>query len=280
MILQIFPTSLLSRLFGLFSKICFPSPIQIIILKLYASYFKLRLDEAEKGIHEYKSLQEFFTRKLKKGIRKTAKGRNICVSPVDGIISHYGKISESTALQIKKKTYTIKELLGDTRHSKHFIGGDYFIFYLSPRDCHRIYSPFDLKVLGYNYVPGRLMPVNEIAVLNVQKLFAKNERLVSFISDTKYGGRVCAMVKVGATNVGSISVSYDPNIATNGWSKKASAHNYEQQAKFGIGEEFACFEMGSTVILFFEKDTLKLAKKIKAPQYVQYGTLLGKMKLR
>ena len=51
------------------------------------------------------------------------------------------------------------------------------------------------------------MPVFPEAVEKVDELFARNERLISYV-DTKDIGRV-AVVKVGATLVGRITTAYD-----------------------------------------------------------------------
>jgi phosphatidylserine decarboxylase len=62
------------------------------------------------------------------------------------------------------------------------------------------------QILGYYYEPGKLFPVNDLAVLNIRGLFPKNERLITFLQ-TEYGK--IAVIKVGASNVGKIRVTYD-----------------------------------------------------------------------
>ena len=75
------PLSLISRLFGIFSRTKFPKQLQLIILKIYSWIYKLNLDEAQKNLTEYKSLNEFFIRSLKKEKRPIPKEKNLVISP-------------------------------------------------------------------------------------------------------------------------------------------------------------------------------------------------------
>ena len=270
--LWILPTAFLSRLFGIFSSIHFPALIQGLIIKFYVWLYDVNLKESQKGIKQYKSLNEFFTRALKSKSRPLSKGKNSLISPVDGVLSGIGKIHRGRLLQAKGREYSLAELLGSPDYTKPFLGGYYLLFYLSPKDCHRIYSPLALKVLAYNYIPGRLLPVNELAVRTLSKLFVRNERLISLFHCKN---KIAAMVMVGASNVGSMRVNYEKSLYTNSWQRKAHSKHYQRPFPFSRGAEFGRFEMGSTVILLFEKNMLRLSRGILAPKPVCYGEMLG-----
>ena len=270
--LWILPTAFLSRLFGIFSRIHFPAPLQTLIIKFYVWLYDVNLKEAQKSIGQYKSLNEFFTRALKNKSRPLAKGKDSLISPVDGVLSGMGKIHRGQLLQAKGRGYSLAELLGNSEYTKPFLGGYYLLFYLSPKDCHRIYSPLALKVFAYNYIPGRLLPVNELAVRTISKLFVRNERLISLFHCKN---KIAAMVMVGASNVGSMRVPYDKHLYTNSWRSKAHSRAYKKPLSFARGAEFGRFEMGSTVILLFEKNSFKPSQSLRTPRSVQYGEMLG-----
>ncbi|MCZ8158155.1 MAG: archaetidylserine decarboxylase [Leptospira sp.] len=274
--LTLLPKNLISKLFGYFSTLRLPRFIMIGILKAFAKAYKINLDEAELEIKEYASLNQFFTRALRAEARIIDSAENAVVSPTDSKITSFGNINESTIIQAKGIDYSVKELIGSEKYYKSFTNGKYITFYLSPQDYHRIHSPFFGQILGYYYEPGKLFPVNDLAVLNIRGLFPKNERLITFLQ-TEYGK--VAVIKVGASNVGKIRVTYDNKIVTNNWIRFSKEHEYKDVSiMIDKGSELGRFEMGSTVILVFENDTIELSKNIALGEKIQYGTTVGMFK--
>lgn len=275
LLLSILPKNVISKLFGLFTYAKLPRFMMIPILKAFAGIYKINLDEAEKDIKEYDSLNQFFTRALKAGARIIDSAENAVVSPVDAKVTSFGDIHETTLIQAKGFDYNVKELLGSEKYAPFFENGKYITFYLSPQDYHRIHSPFYGKILGYYYAPGKLFPVNEAAVGGIKSLFPKNERLITFMQ-TEYGK--IAIVKVGASNVGKIRVTYDTKIVTNAWVRFPKEHEYTNVNIFiEKGAELGRFEMGSTVILVFEKDTIEF-HNLTLGEKQTYGSTIGYFK--
>jgi len=274
--LTLLPKNLISKLFGYFSTLKLPRFMMITILKAFAKAYKINLDEAELEIKEYASLNQFFTRALRAEARIIDSAENAVVSPTDSKITSFGNINESTIIQAKGIDYSVKELLGSEKHYKSFTNGKYITFYLSPQDYHRIHSPFFGQILGYYYEPGKLFPVNDLAVLNIRGLFPKNERLITFLQ-TEYGK--IAVIKVGASNVGKIRVTYDNKIVTNNWIRFSKEHEYKDVSiMIDKGSELGRFEMGSTVILVFENETIDIDPSITLGDKVQYGTVVGQFR--
>ena len=60
------------------------------------------------------------------------------------------------------------------------------------------------------HIPGKLWPVNDWSLANVNELFSINERVVTYIESPQ---GLVAVVMIGATNVGKISVVYDSFIS-------------------------------------------------------------------
>ena len=112
-------------------------------------------------------------------------------------------------VQAKGIDYTASALVGDERVGARLAGGRYATLYLSPRDYHRIHFPLGGRVLGWRYVPGKLWPVNPASVRTVPGLFTVNERLVTLL-DSPLG--LVAIVAVGATVVGRVRATFDPEV--------------------------------------------------------------------
>lgn len=66
------------------------SRLSSIIIPSYAKVFQINQDEMEKGLKEYRTLHELFTRKLKKeGKRSIDTDASSIVSPVDGVFADH-----------------------------------------------------------------------------------------------------------------------------------------------------------------------------------------------
>ncbi|HBS05903.1 MAG TPA: phosphatidylserine decarboxylase [Leptospiraceae bacterium] len=266
-LISVLPQNLISKIFGWFSLIPFPGPIRRPLIRAFAGAYKINIDEAEKPLEEYPSLNAFFIRKLKEGVRPIDADPRSIVSPVDARASRFGNITEGLLIQTKGIVYTLKDLLGDAQNSEPYLDGKYMVLYLSPQDYHRMHTPVECKVQGFNYAPGKLFPVNDIAVEGLHGLFPKNERLTSFLVSPR--GRI-AMIKVGATNVGKIRVTYD-TIRTNRFFRRKRDIQYETPVEMAKGAEIGRFEMGSTVILLFERDTVDFAEHMYEGIKVRLG---------
>ncbi|TGK00758.1 phosphatidylserine decarboxylase [Leptospira semungkisensis] len=272
LLLSILPKNLVSLLFGILASLRLPRFIMIPILKAFAKAYKINVNEAALEIQEYNSLNQFFTRALKAGARIIDSGENAAVSPVDAKITGYGDINDQVILQAKGVDYNLKELLGGEKYLSKFQNGKYITFYLSPQDYHRIHSPAYGRILGYYYEPGKLFPVNELAVFGIRGLFPKNERLITFLQ-TEYG--LVAVIKVGASNVGRIRVTYDKKIITNTLIRTTKEEDYKDVSiMIEKGAELGRFEMGSTVILILERDTFDFAD-LHLNEKITYGTPIG-----
>src|SRR5438477_22633 len=171
-------------------------------------------ERRQRAIDEYPTFTEFFTRRLKAGSRPIAPGDLLPVSPVDGTVGEVGDIVEGRLLQAKGKHYTLAELFGGPRaeeDARPFAGGSFVTVYLAPYNYHRIHAPLGGSISGYINVPGTLWPVNASGVRNVDRLFGVHERLTTFL-ETARG--TCAVVAVGAMNVGRMRAAYDDGVTS------------------------------------------------------------------
>ena len=112
----------------------------------------------------------------------------------------------------------------------------------------------------------------------VDELFPKNERLITYL-DSPSAGRL-AVVKVGATLVGRISVTYDRTITTNAPGKRTMRSlTYDPPRLLQKGAELGAFELGSTVILVCEPDRV-LLDGLTSGAEVRMGQRIGTVKAR
>ena len=77
------------------------SRLSSIIIPSYAKVFQINQDEMEKGLKEYRTLHELFTRKLKEGKRSIDTDAPSIVSPVDGVFADHGPIEDTKHLILK-----------------------------------------------------------------------------------------------------------------------------------------------------------------------------------
>lgn len=110
-VLGALPLRNLSRLWGYINELELPVWFRPYGIRLYAKAFGCNLDEIEiEDLTQYKSLGDFFYRKLKDGVRPIANAP--LVSPADGTILHFGTIKDLQVEQVKGITYSLDALLG------------------------------------------------------------------------------------------------------------------------------------------------------------------------
>lgn len=248
------------------------------LFNMFVKGFGIDMQEAEKSLLQYQSFNELFTRRLKKNSRAVSFAE--VVSPVDGKILVWGQANEKTMLQVKGKEMSLRTLLvGEQQPSSNlkkefmepFYNGLFLTLYLAPSDYHRIHSPALGKIYGYSYVPGNFFPVNSFAVHGINNLFNRNERWTTFLQTNK--GKI-AIVKVAATSVGNIPVVYEPKQKDIFHSRKPTLHSYKSPLSIDKAEELARFELGSTVILLFEKDCFQFSS-LKEGAKISYGEAIA-----
>jgi len=108
---EITPTAAISRAFGVLADLELPAPVQAVVNRRFAALAGIDLSESEHPPEAYPSLNAFFTRRLRDGVRPVADVANGMVCPVDGRLSEFGAIHEGMLVQAKGREYTLAELL-------------------------------------------------------------------------------------------------------------------------------------------------------------------------
>lgn len=267
-------TSLISQNFGKFANKEFPSWFQKIVNNSYVGLMGLDMSEFHNP-NTYKSLNALFTRHLREE-RKFSLDADDFISPCDSLISECGKIQDDYALQIKGMRYRASELLGDqfSEKEKSIINDGTFInFYLSPKDYHRYHIPTNLKILKAVHIPGKFYPVNMPSLKKRLNLFVENERVV--LECEASNGKRFFMVLVSALNVGVMQLSFEPKIQTNASAIMPQSYTFEN-LYLDKGDDFGCFEMGSTIVILAQKDMLEL--DVNSGDNVKYSQTIAKIK--
>jgi phosphatidylserine decarboxylase len=262
------PKRAFSSLVGIAARRAIPRPLRAPIYTRFARKVGLNLEEVERPLAEYPTLDAFFTRGLKPGARHIADDPDAIVSPCDGSVAESGIAGGGRMIQAKGIDYRLSSLIPDPEAAARFDGGAYVTIYLAPRDYHRVHFPAEGHVTGFQHVPGAVFPVNQLAASNIGGLFTINERLITF--QTSPAGEI-ACVMVAATGVGHMTVTYDPvETRRSGRGRPGARVALSPPRTVYRGQELGAFHLGSTVILLFEPGRVKLL-----PMAVGQGVHLG-----
>jgi phosphatidylserine decarboxylase len=265
---------------GRVADITLPPRLRVPALRAFARALGIDLSEAEQPLEAYSSLNDFFVRRLRPGVRSWPREPDVLASPVDGVLGQLGRVTAGRLLQAKGRSYSVADLLRSPEDGARYEGGVFMTIYLSPRHYHRIHTPTPGAVTLARHVPGALLPVNSAAVNGIDDLFPRNERLLCFIEGAL--GRV-AVVAVGAYNVGRISAHFDSAWSgndglwiTNRRMSPPPERRYDPPVPLGSGEEIMAFHLGSTVVLLLEPERIGLAPDLVPGREVRLGEPLAR----
>lgn len=268
----ILPHRILSRLMYRLMRIRF-KPIKNFTFNRMIKAFNINMDEAQsKNYDDYPHFNAFFTRALKPEARPIDTSKDSLVSPVDGVVSQMGVIDHDLILQAKGHHYTVKDLLA-SELTDTFNNGHFMTIYLSPKDYHRLHAPLDCEIKSMRHVPGRLFSVADWTTQKIPRLFARNERLINHLQTPI--GQV-AYVYVGAILVSSIETICN-GLITPPYASEVTDVLVQGQSQYKKGEEMGRFNMGSTVIMLFPKDSVIFNTGLKAGSELKLGQKIGNL---
>jgi phosphatidylserine decarboxylase len=265
--LRYIPKNHLSRVVGRLVHARLPRPIARRLVRWFADAYEIDVSAASKPIDDYPSIGDFFVRDLREGLRPV---EGDFVSPVDGVLRSFGTVIGGRLEQIKDKSYGVAHFLGDDGNVTRYENGAFFNLYLSPQDYHHVHSPVGGNIVRSVHIPGKLWPVNDWSLGNIDELFSINERVVTYIEGSL--GMV-AVVMVGATNVGQISVVYDSFVSNRPSVDRLAIRDYAPPVAIAAGARLGTFNMGSSVVVLVEPGRIDLRRvRLEAGQKVHYGS--------
>ncbi|MGM9877324.1 MAG: phosphatidylserine decarboxylase [Bacilli bacterium] len=243
----------------------------LVALYMNSSLSKHRIkkfiDKNDINIYEYDdknytSYNDFFTRKVISTKRPINARSDILISPCDSKLLAY-KITDDLCLNIKNSYYSINTII-DNDIIDEYRDGLALVFRLSTDNYHR-YCYIDNGSKGKNnHINGVYHTVQPIS-LKHYNFYKTNTREWTILNTSNFGKVI--QIEVGALCIGRIKNNHETYI-------------------FKKGEEKGYFEFGgSTIVLLFKKNTIKLDDDIvrnsqeNIETIVKYGQRIGKAKL-
>lgn len=214
------------------------SHFSLPLIRPFIKYNNINMHEYEKC--RYKSFNEFFTRKIKRGLRNFSENSADVCAPCDAKLTVYN-IDKDSEFMVKGTLYDMKSLTRSKKLAEYYKGGTLLVFRLSVEDYHR-YAYIDAGKQKRNYkISGIFHTVQPLACGSVP-VYKENTREFSIL-DSKNFGKIL-MMEVGAMLVGRII-------------------NYNDEVHTVRGQEKGRFEYGgSTVILAFSKGRVVIDENI------------------
>lgn len=222
------------------------------------------LDAADfaQGVEVFRSFDDFFSRKLKPSARPVVSGEAVAAFPADGRHLGFQDVSEARAIYAKGQAFDLAAFLGDAALAEHYRRGTLVCSRLCPVDYHRFHFPVAGTPGEAQWINGWLYSVNPIALRNDVRYLWENKRAVVALAGGAWGQVL--LVVVGATNVGSTTFTYAPDV---------SAAKGDETGFFSFG--------GSFVATLFEPGKIRLAEDLLRETaagrelYARVGTHLG-----
>lgn len=211
------------------------------------------IDMSQYEERKYKSYNEFFTRKIKAGERIFDMTPKLLCSPCDSKLTVY-KIDEKSKYEIKGTKYSFESLTRSRKAADYYNGGYMLVFRLCVDDYHR-YAYVDNGRLGsIRRINGVYHTVNPAAIEAGYDIYKENTRECSVLQSENFGKIL--QIEVGALLVGRIV-------------------NNDEKCHVSRGQEKGRFEFGgSTVILAFSKDSIKIKDEIINNSEEDYETIV------
>ena len=251
-ILKIFVSKFMSNIIGFYMN------SRLSKHKIHKFVKKNNINTFEFEAKNYKSYNEFFTRKVIPYKRPISAAKNLFISPCDGKLSVY-KINEDLTLNIKDSYYSIDTLV-EKNIMEEYKDGLALVFRLSTDDYHRYCYIDSGKKTKNHYIKGIFHTVQPIS-LKHYNYYKTNSREYTILNTNNFGKVID--IDIGAMGVGRI-------------------RNNHEEYTFKKGEEKGYFEFGgSTIVLLVKKGTVDIDKDILENSkegietIVKYGEAIG-----
>jgi len=214
---------------------------------------KIDMSESQMNINEFTSFNDFFYRKLKPNARSIGNG---FVSPGDGRLLAFESVADVNNFFVKGREFTLPEFLGDKSLAEQHKNDSMFILRLAPNDYHRFHFPYQGTPDEAISIKGDYFSVSPYALAsNFTKVFCENKREICKLNTTDKGEVL--LIPVGATLVGTIIETYTP---------KSNIETGDEMGYFAFG--------GSTVVVFIDKNKIKIDKDLLSNTQKKLETLL------
>jgi phosphatidylserine decarboxylase len=241
-VVRALPRTAISRAVGRLCEAPLPPTISRVLVRTYCAAWGVDMSDVQPRREPYASFDEFFTRALRKGRRPASAEPDDIVSPADGVLQARGRVEPGCRIVVKGMPYDLARLIGDEDDARAYLGGQFAVVYLSPRDYHRVHAPVDGDLVTIRSLPGDLHPVNRIGELSRRGVLVANRRVVTVL-ETAVHGRV-TLVLVGAMVVGRITLVTGPERDV-----PLGTRAVVPPVPFRRADELGAFHLGSTTVI-------------------------------
>ncbi|MBO4366814.1 MAG: phosphatidylserine decarboxylase [Clostridia bacterium] len=229
LLLKLFTSRFLSRLVGRYMD----SRLSLGRAKKCMTAYGVDPAELEKDPADFKSFNDFFTRKKKPDCLHWCGEPGRFPSPADSRVTAH-RLDGTAAFPVKGAPYTAEDLLQSPEEAENFRDGWALVFRLAPSDYHRYIYPDGGTEKGFSFIPGVLHTVSPVATGRIP-VFHRNCREKTFLETDHFG--LLAYVEVGAMMVGKIC-------------------NTHPDGRFERGDEKGYFAFGgSTIVVLLRPGT-------------------------
>jgi len=220
------------------------TPLSANQIQSFIDFYHINMKDFEPSDpHAYATFEDFFVRKHAPKSRPIFEenDRTKAVVVADSRVVVYPTVSQTKALWIKGRNFTIENLILDPERASVWSNGAVASLRLSPQDYHRYHSPVAGKVRWFQQISGDYYQVDPLCLNSDVDILTRNARCCIGIETEEFG--MVLFVAIGATNVGTVEI-HAP------FRKKGTEVNK--------GDEIGIFQFGgSSIIVAFEKDRIR-----------------------
>jgi phosphatidylserine decarboxylase len=250
-----------------------PRRVSSPLVTAYAAWLGIDMSEVERPADGFRTFGEFFARRLKPNARPVSSQPQAVVSPCDGLLTSRGRIGQGggKTLTVKNRWYSVTDLVGDEALGAELVGGQFCLFYLHPRDYHRVHVPMDAVITAIRHLPGARYPAAPWAARLAAGVPIDNERVV-FDLELPRSHQRCGLVMIAAFGVGNIECLNQPRGPAS-----RGRQPFVERRPVNRGEEIGAFRLGSTVGLLWPEHAISLDERLEVGTRVFAGQAIGRL---
>jgi len=216
---------------------------------------------------DFASFNEFFSRRLRDGVRPVDPDPDAAVFPADGRHLAVPDAGSMEGFFVKGQTFDLPALLGDPALAERFSRGSLVLSRLCPVDYHRFHFPVCGVPGTPRLLPGPLFSVSPLALRRRLAYLWENKRVLTEVHTERFG--LVLILEIGATNVGSIVQTFPPGRPVAKGAEKGFF-------RFGGSSVITLFEPGR---LTFAPDLLRESARHRE-LYARVGEAMGTREVR
>lgn len=221
------------------------------------------MEESLRAEGEFRSFNDFITRRIDLSRRPIHPDPAVCVAPADGRVRAFPVVGRDTRFTLKRTGFDLRTLLRDEELAARYAGGSMVVSRLYLADYHHFHFPAEGTPGEPRIVRGRCYATTPYTPRRTVPFLAENHRQLTILDSPRF--RRIALVEVGAFTIASIRQRFRPD---------RPVRRGEHKGYFELG--------GSVVVLLFERGAIRLDEDLcentraGLETYVRLGESLGR----